>query len=172
MAYSFSLANRCVSVIGHTHRPLFESLGRFDYIKFEIERLCRDYPAASGVERERIALEVRALRGELGKLRKTEKRDVLRQSLYGDDLPVPCLFNSGCAIGKKGITALELDRLTISLVYWFIEGREMKFVRRGNHSIETLPGTSCRRAVLNSDRLDYIHARVELLGDSAPLPAR
>ncbi|MDR1863472.1 MAG: metallophosphatase family protein, partial [Treponema sp.] len=46
-AYNFSLENNCISVIGHTHRALFESLGRFDYIKFEIERLCRDYPESS-----------------------------------------------------------------------------------------------------------------------------
>jgi UDP-2,3-diacylglucosamine pyrophosphatase LpxH len=33
-AYAFSLENHCLSIIGHTHRPLFESLGRFDYIKY------------------------------------------------------------------------------------------------------------------------------------------
>jgi predicted phosphodiesterase len=35
-AYAFSLDHNCISVIGHTHRALFESLGRFEYIKFEI----------------------------------------------------------------------------------------------------------------------------------------
>jgi hypothetical protein len=168
-AYRFSLENNCISVIGHTHRPLFESLGRFDYIKFEIERLCRDYPASRGEDRERIAREVWALRGELGKLKRSERRDVLRQSLYGDELPVPCLFNSGCAIGKKGITALELDGENIVLVYWFAEGSEMKFVRRGHYELEQIPGSPCRRAVLNRDRLDYIKARIELLGAAPPL---
>jgi predicted phosphodiesterase len=166
-AYRFSLENNCVSVIGHTHRPLFESLGRFDYIKFEIERLCRDYPASQGEDQERIAREVRALRGELGKLKRSERRDVLRQSLYGDELPVPCLFNSGSAIGRRGINALELDRESIALVYWFTEGGEMKFIRRGNYRVEKLPGTPFCRAVLNQDRLDYIKARIELLGGSS-----
>jgi predicted phosphodiesterase len=163
-AYQFSLNNNCISIIGHTHRALFESLGRFDYIKYEIERLCRDYPASTEKDRERIAAEVAALRIELGKLRRKERRDVLRQSLYGDELPVPCLFNSGSAIGRKGINAIELSKDTIALVYWFTEGEGRKFIDRGWYKIEKLPGTRFRRSVLNQDRMDYIQARIELLG--------
>jgi UDP-2,3-diacylglucosamine pyrophosphatase LpxH len=163
-AYSFSLENRCLSIIGHTHRPLFESLGRFDYIKFEIERLCRDYPTSTGEDRERIEIEVAALRRELGKLKRKERRDVLRQSLYGDELPVPCLFNSGCAIGKKGLNAIELTHEDIALIYWFAEGSGRRFVSRGGYQIEKLNDTRYRRAVLNQDRLDYILARIHLLG--------
>ena len=120
-AYNFSIRNNCLSIIGHTHRPLFESLGRYDYIKFEIERLCQDYPASHGETRSRIENEVTALRKELGKLKRKERRDVLRQSLYGDELPVPCLFNSGCTLDKKGITAIEMTNKDIALVYWFKE---------------------------------------------------
>ncbi|MDR2313787.1 MAG: serine/threonine protein phosphatase [Spirochaetaceae bacterium] len=163
-AYAFSIAHSCISIIGHTHRALFESLGRYDFIKFEIERLCRDYPASEAGEKERIAGEVAALRGDLGKLKRSERRDGLRQSLYGDDLPVPCLFNSGSAISKKGINALELDDLSIALVYWFTDGGGKKFISRGNYAVEKLRGTRYRRAVLNQDRLDYIKARIELLG--------
>jgi predicted phosphodiesterase len=163
-AYMFSLKNNCISIIGHTHRALFESLGRFDYIKFEIERLCRDYPASEGADRERIAAEVNALRLDLGKLRRAERRDVLRQSLYGDEFPVPCLFNSGSAIGKKGINAIELDREQISLVYWFTEGSGKKFISRGSYEVDGIPGSLYRRAVLNRDRLEYVKSRIELLG--------
>jgi predicted phosphodiesterase len=166
-AYRFSLENNCISIIGHTHRPLFESLGRFDYIKFEIERLCRDYPASVPEDRERIAGEVAALQKELRKLKRKERRNVLRQSLYGDELPVPCLFNSGSAIGKKGVNAIELDRDHIALVYWFVEGRGKKFVSRGWYDVDRLPGTDYRRAVLNNDRIDYIKARIELLGNGS-----
>jgi UDP-2,3-diacylglucosamine pyrophosphatase LpxH len=163
-AYDFSLNNNCISIIGHTHRPLFESLGRFDYIKFEIERLCRDYPASSGEDRQRIETEVFALKRELGKLKRKERRDVLRQSLYGDDLPVPCLFNSGCAISKKGLNAIELSDEDIALVYWFAEGQGKRFVNRGGYKIEKLPDTIYRRTVLNHEKLDYILARIKLLG--------
>jgi predicted phosphodiesterase len=163
-AYRFSLANNCISVIGHTHRALFESLGRFDYIKFEIERLCRDYPLSSAPDRERIALEVQALRVELSKLKRAERRDVLRHGLYGDELPVPCLFNSGSVISKKGINAIELTNESIALVYWFIEGKGKKFVSRGGYALERFEDTPYRRAVLNQNQLGYVKAKIDLLG--------
>jgi predicted phosphodiesterase len=163
-AYAFSINNHCLSIIGHTHRPLFESLGRFDYIKFEIERLCRDYPSCQSGDKTRIENEVSALRKELGKLKRKERQDVLRQSLYGDELPVPCLFNSGCALGKKGINAIEITHKDIALVYWFIEGKSKKFIKRGGYEINEIPNSPCRRAVLNQSKLDYILAKIKLLG--------
>ena len=165
-AYAFSMKNHCLSIIGHTHRPLFESLGRFDYIKFEIERLCRGYPASLGEDRSRIENEVIALRNDLAKLKRQERRDVLRQSLYGDELPVPCLFNSGSALGKKGLNAIEMTHEDIALIYWFNEGKSKKFITRGGYDIESIPGKPYRRAVLNHNRLDYIFARIKLLGNS------
>ena len=167
-AYAFSMENTCISIIGHTHRSLFESLGHFDFIKFEIERLLREYPASEGRKKKAIALEVSALRTELGKLKRSERRQ-WRQSLYGDELPVPCLFNSGSAIGREGISALELNDEDIALVYWFTEGKSRKFTGRrrylSTHELsEKLRGTPYRRAVLNQNRLDYIKARIELLG--------
>ena len=163
-AYKFSIDNSCLSVIGHTHRPLFESLGRFEYIKFEIERLCRKYPASSDNERILIEAEVKALTGELSKLKRKERLDVLRQSLYGDELPVPCLFNSGCAIGKKGLNAIELTDQDISLVYWFTEGHGRKFINRGSYHLEKLD--THRRAVLNHESLVNIAAKIKLLGNT------
>ena len=164
-AYSFSKKNHCLSIIGHTHRPLFESLGRFDYIKFQIERLCGEYPASCGDKREHIEAEVIALRKELGKLKRKEKRDVLRQSLYGDELPVPCLFNSGCTLGKKGINAIEISNEDIALIYWFKEGKSKKFVTRGDYKIDGIPGLPYNRVVLNHNKLDYISAKIKLLGN-------
>jgi UDP-2,3-diacylglucosamine pyrophosphatase LpxH len=164
-AYAFSIKNHCLSIIGHTHRPLFESLGRFDYIKFEIERLCRDYPSSMNEDRIRIENEVTALRKELSKLKRKERRDVLRQSLYGDELPVPCLFNSGCTLGKKGINAIEITNKDIALIYWFIEGKGKKFIKRGGYEIEEIPEKPYRRTVLNQSKLDYILAKIKLLGN-------
>ena len=164
-AYLYSLQNQCISIIGHTHRALFESLGRYEYIKYEIERLCREYGASLFTERNRIKNEVNALRDDLSKLKRSERRDMLRESLYGDELPVPCLFNSGSAIGKKGLYAIELDREQISLVYWYAEGFSRKFVSRGWYPVESLEDTPFKRIVLNRARLDYIFSRIELLGN-------
>jgi UDP-2,3-diacylglucosamine pyrophosphatase LpxH len=163
-AYAFSLKNNCISIIGHTHRPLFESLGRFDYIKFEIERLCGNYPRLSPGDQSRTAEEIRILCFELAKLKRSERRNVLRQSLYGDELAVPCLFNSGSAIGKRGINAIELNRESVALIYWYTEGEGKHFVSRGGYKVEKLKNTSRRRAVLNRDTLEFINAKIKLLG--------
>ena len=53
--YSFAHAHRQLVLIGHTHRPLFESLSRLDALRFRIEVLCRQIPSAGG--RRRAALE-------------------------------------------------------------------------------------------------------------------
>ena len=161
--YGFSRRHGIVSILGHTHRPLFESLSKYDYLKYETERLCRAYPQAESAEKLALAERVRTINREFRKIRRRDRRRSLLKSLYGDDLLVPCVFNLGCAIGKKGITALEIDRDHISLVYWFTEGHEKKYVRRGDFAVETLEGTSRRRVVLNSDRLDYVKARIDLL---------
>jgi UDP-2,3-diacylglucosamine pyrophosphatase LpxH len=181
-AYDFSRENGVISIIGHTHRPLFESRSRFEFIKFEIERYCRKYPLATDAERALIKTEVSSLREELAKLGKKERRGILRASLYGGDVPVPCLFNSGCVIGKKGITALEVDDRAISLVYWWEDGKGKKFVQRGNYTVETPSafgvaasggaasrenGATCgavyKKATLNDETLENIQARMELL---------
>jgi len=163
-AYDFSLENGCISIIGHTHRPLFESLGRFEYIRFEIESLCRRYSLSAGEERSRIEASVASLRAELGKLGRSERRGMLRGSLYGEDLPVPCLFNSGCAIGRKGLNAIELGAEDIALVYWHELGKGKKFVGRGGYELESLGDSGYVRAVLNRERLDSVQARMRLLG--------
>jgi len=164
-AYDFSLKNNCISIIGHTHRPLFESLGRFDFIKFEIERHCRDYPSSNAADKERIAREVAALKLELAKLKRSERlEEAPRLNLYGDELPVPCLFNSGSAMGKKGVNAIEVDRENISLVYWFAEGSGMKFLSRGWYKVEKFAGYC--RSVLNHAALDYVKAKIELFRDN------
>ena len=159
-AYNFSMENNCISVIGHTHRALFASLGRFDYIKFEIEKHCRNFTSSGEEERERITREVKALRLELAKLKRSERLEGAKQSLYGGELLLPCLFNSGSAIGKKGVHAIEIDRENIALIYWFAEGKGMKFISRGWFKVEKKAGFY--RAVLNKERLDYIKAKIEL----------
>ncbi|MEM6829014.1 MAG: metallophosphoesterase, partial [Bacteroidota bacterium] len=47
--YGYSAFNKVVSIIGHTHRPLFESLHKVERLKFKIEQLCRIY-VESGVD--------------------------------------------------------------------------------------------------------------------------
>ena len=189
--YSFSSARKIVSIIGHTHRPLFESLSKIDTLRFQIEQLIRDYPVASPHARLAIQKVVDGYKVELARLWLKDRVDGMRSSLYNEQLSVPCLFNSGCAIGKRGLTAIEIAEGKIALVHWFDRRRSHRHLRGGGVRLKekarrsrrsaptvgrgaALPGshtgpaqrledTEYYRTVLNEDRLDYVFSRIRLL---------
>jgi UDP-2,3-diacylglucosamine pyrophosphatase LpxH len=161
--YSFSNSRKIVSIIGHTHRPLFESLSKIDTIHFMIEQLCRDYPAVSPRARTAIETVITGYRAELARLWAKNPEDGLRSSLYNTQICIPCLFNSGCAIGKRGVTAIEIEDGKIALVHWFDSTRgEHRLVEEAGPA-RRLGSTPYYRAVLKQDRLEYIFSRIKLL---------
>jgi predicted phosphodiesterase len=81
--YAFAIREKIISIIGHTHRPLFESLSKVDFLKFRIEGLCREYPQADAARREQLAGEIRLAREELESLYGKKNVDADRGSLYG-----------------------------------------------------------------------------------------
>ena len=160
--YEFSNQAKIVSIIGHTHRPLFESLSKVDFLNFRIEELCRAYPSADSEKRIVIERKISALKIELAACYKRGKKIGLRSGLY-NSLTIPSLFNSGCAIGKRGITALEIEGNKIRLVYWYNGKQSRKFTSdRDNRPME-LGSTGFSRIVLNEDSLDYVFSRLHLL---------
>ncbi len=160
--YDFSNNAKIVSVIGHTHRPLFESLSKVDYLNYRIEELCRAFPAAEAVERDAIKDKIVTLKEELDACYDQGKKIGLRSGVY-NNLTIPSVFNSGCAIGKRGITALEIDREKIRLVYWYNSKQSRKFLSDRDSRPIRLEGTNYYRIVLNEDHLDYVFSRLHLL---------
>ncbi|MDR0486802.1 MAG: serine/threonine protein phosphatase, partial [Treponema sp.] len=57
-----------------------------------------------------------------------------------------------------------ITNVDIALVYWFTEGKCKRFVSRGGYEIQTIPGRPYRRVVLNQNKLDYILAKIKLMG--------
>jgi len=161
--YKFSSKHKILSIMGHTHRPLFESLSKVDSIKFKIEQLCRDYPSASVPKKEKITEEIIKLKEELEYFHIKNKRLGLRSSLYNNNLIIPCVFNSGCGIGKRGITAIEIYDEKIFLVYWFNSSKNKKYIEYNVNQPEHLSYTDFYRLILKEERLDYIFSRVNLL---------
>ena len=160
--YEFSNQAKIVSIIGHTHRPLFESLSKVDFLNFRIEELCRAYPSDDSERRTVIERKISALKIELAACYKRGKKIGLRSGLY-NSLTIPSLFNSGCAIGKRGITALEIEGNKIRLVYWYNGKQSRKFTSdRDNRPME-LGSTGFSRIVLNEDSLEYVFSRLHLL---------
>ena len=160
--YEFSARRGILSVIGHTHRPLFESLSKIDSLKFSIERLCREYPLASPLARAAIEKAIAACKAELKHLQEKDPRNGGRDSLYNETICIPCLFNSGCAIGKRGVTAIEITAERISLVHWY-DARRQAQARAVATPATRLGQTPFHRVILKDDHLPYLFSRVRLL---------
>ena len=120
--YRFCKDHKRVAIIGHTHRPLFESMSKYDFLRFSIEGLCREYPLADESRRAEISAALADYKEEFSLLKRREKRRAASAMLYGSDIVMPCLFNAGCAVGRKGITTIEIEDGKIELVYWYEHG--------------------------------------------------
>ena len=162
-SYEFSTENKIISIIGHTHKPLFESLSKRDYLTYQIEKMCRKYPGAGGRKKRKIEENLKRFKDELKNLRKKEQYDNLRSTIYNDELLVPSLFNSGSAVGKRGITAIEISEGKISLVYWFDRNRSQRYLDYKGINTQQLYDTDYFKATLKIDTLDYIFTRIRLL---------
>jgi len=162
-AYLYARARKIVACIGHTHRPLFESLPRLDAVKMEIESLVRRYPGATATERPELERKLAALGAEHAELQSREP-GAGGESLYHDGPLLPCLFNSGCGIGRHGVTAIEIDSRSARLVYWFDRRRSEKYIEAEGYQPEPLADTEFYRVVLKEEDLDYIFTRINLLG--------
>jgi UDP-2,3-diacylglucosamine pyrophosphatase LpxH len=160
--YNFSAMNRSISIIGHTHRPLFESLSRSDYLRFKIEQLCREYPNSDEPLKRQMETQIEYYKTELYK-DNLKRKNELHNNLYNADVIVPCVFNSGCVIGKRGMTAIELSEGKIRLVHWFDTSRNGKSYSDYENQPESLDNTQYSRMILKEDHLNYIFTRIRLL---------
>ncbi len=165
--YHYSAFKKKVSIIGHTHRPLFESLTKAERLINQIDNLCREYAEnLQKGEMERIFKTIKSHKKEIKRLVKKERSDMPKFStglLYNTLLHIPCLFNSGCAIGKRGITCLEISHESISLIHWFDEKISKKYLNKRGYDPEQLNGTNYYKMVLNVESLAYVFNRIHLL---------
>ena len=162
--YSFASERKILAVIGHTHRPLFESMSKVDSLKFEIERLIRKYPRSGDKKRRKIEDAIESHKSELMRIQRLNNHDDDGESLYNENLVVPTLFNSGCVIGKRGMTTLEINgagRLT--LAHWFDRRRSQKYLQYETYHTSRLNDSDYFRVEIKSDSLDYVLSRVKLL---------
>lgn len=163
--YELSRRNGIISIIGHTHRPLFESLSKIDELKFRIETLCRDYADASERQQEHLAAEIRWLREGLDRALQRRDLEGSDASIYNRDVVVPCLFNSGCTIGKRGVTAIEIENGRIRLVYWYDGALHSAPQTVHESRPEAIDDSGYLKVVLREDCLKYIFARIHLLAE-------
>ncbi|MEM8900512.1 MAG: metallophosphoesterase [Bacteroidota bacterium] len=166
-AYEYSRLRKIASIIGHTHRPLFESpMSRIERLKYEIENLCRVYVESGEKIRQKISEEIETKKNKLTKYTAKELLDERKKdtAIYNEAaLQVPCLFNSGCVIGKRGITAIEILEGKISLVHWFDDKMERKYIHLNGNKPKQMGKEKLYKMRLNSESLSYIFGRISLL---------
>jgi len=162
-AYHYSAYRKIVSVIGHTHRPLFESLHKVERLKYKIEQLCRDYAADKAMRTEETKDAIKANKKDLKKYYKQVRDTNYQNYVYNTIFHIPCLFNSGCVIGKRGMTCLEIENGMIRLVHWFDGNISKKYLQQSGYSPEPLGETGFYRMVVNEETLDYVFTRIKFL---------
>lgn len=176
------------TVTGHTHRPLFESMSKYDSLRFTMEGLLREYPLAEGARKAEIGDRVDSLKREFDGLKKRERHNGLARGIYEErDFVIPCLFNAGCCTGKGGLTAVEIEvsaherdesgkpanamhpvgGSSIALVHWAEDGTAKRYLASESLAVEPLPGMPWIRHVLRKEPLDSVFARIDLLGGGA-----
>ena len=162
-AYLYARERGMLAVIGHTHRPLFESLSRLDTVKIEIENLCRSFPAAGQKERRELKERMDRLKSEFIEQQRRDRPVQRGENLYHKGPLLPCLFNSGSGIGRHGVTAIEIANGRITLIIWFDRRRSQQYAESAGYEPQQLEGSDFCRVVLEEEDLDYIFARIELL---------
>lgn len=158
--YGYSAFHKAVSVIGHTHRPLFESMHKVERLKFKIEQLCREY--ATSEPTEEILESIKTLKKELKKYAR-RGLNPFTNYVYNSVFHIPCLFNSGCVIGKRGMTGLEISEGKIRLIHWFDKNTSKKYLQHSGYQPEQLGDSDYYRMVINEESLHYIFTRIKFL---------
>jgi len=161
--YEFSKKKKSVSVIGHTHRPLFESLSKIDTLKYKIEQTCREYASAGKREKREMERAIGRYRAELEALYRKKDGTGFTSGIYNEQVVVPLLFNSGCAIGKRGITSIEISNEQIRLVHWFDRNVSDRYLHYNGDRPRQLGNSPYFRKIFKGDAISYIFTRVKLL---------
>jgi UDP-2,3-diacylglucosamine pyrophosphatase LpxH len=162
-SYEFSIRNKIISILGHTHRALFESLSKKDDLLIKIETLLRKYSKVLPEKQLKIEFLIKKYRDEIEHIHKENKENNLKSGIYNEKILVPCLFNSGDVIGKHGFTGIEINKGKISLIYWFDKNKSQRYIDYKGVKLKNLPETDYYRAKIKEESLDYIFTRIKLL---------
>ena len=127
-AYEHAISGNQISILGHIHRPLFESLRKVDGLRFKIDQLCRDYLISRSSNQESIAHSIKLYQAELEKSHEIDNLKKTNSFIYHHNLAIPCLFNSGTVTGKRGITCLEISDGKMRLIHWFDKNSSKKYL--------------------------------------------
>ncbi len=163
MAYDYAKSKKIISIIGHTHRPLFESLSKMDTMKFRMEYYLRKLQETEEENRKEIEDKIKTCSKKIKSHNTENKKEHTVSTLYSDRIVLPFVFNSGTVIGKRGMTSLEIEEGKIYLVHWFDKRIKKKYITNDKEYHFELPGSGISRFILKHDTLSYIFTKIQLL---------
>jgi len=115
--YGWAKENRVLLICGHSHRAIFASKSYAEKLKDEIGKLQADN-LANRDDQEKVKRNIKEIQKLLQKLLDEQQKEREIDPTEPDAEPVPCYFNSGCALYSDGITTIEIDNDEIRLVKW------------------------------------------------------
>ncbi len=118
--YNWAKKKKVILICGHTHNAIFASRSYYWWLKEQIEikenKLEKIQSTEDEVRINKLSKRIDKLRSEL--LDEEKKgRKYYRMTAKGKE-PLPCYFNTGCGLFKKGITNIEIEGDKIRLIKW------------------------------------------------------
>ena len=167
--YQWAKKQRVLFIAGHTHRPAFESLTKVDRLRIRLEGLMRAFvETKKAKDKEVLRKIILALKERYQNMQHIEGKKSYWSRFSQADLLVPCYFNDGCSLHPNGITCIELTEGEIRLVRFFDSSKEDTVENHQRGAVSTiLPADAgarhMRREILESESLEYVFSRIELL---------
>ena len=115
--YNWANGKNIILICGHTHRAIFASRSYYEWLKEQIE-LKKSEKNGSSTDKEKLIELSKDIKKLKTKLRKEKRRGRDINPLVTKGKPLPCYFNTGCGLYRKGITNIEIERDKIRLIKW------------------------------------------------------
>ncbi|MBA7618892.1 hypothetical protein ES703_26224 [subsurface metagenome] len=118
--YNWAKKKKVILICGHTHNAIFASRSYYWWLKEQIEikekKLEKIQSTEDKVRINKLSKRIDKLKSEL--LDEEKKgRKYYRITAKGKE-PLPCYFNTGCGLFRKGITNIEIEGDKIRLIKW------------------------------------------------------
>jgi UDP-2,3-diacylglucosamine pyrophosphatase LpxH len=115
--YSWAKESKVILICGHSHRAIFASKPYADFLEGKIfEAQAEMYTDLSNTDF--VTDKIREVNKWRIKFQEEELRNRVIDPIEPDKEPLPCYFNTGCALFTDGITTIEIADDEIRLVKW------------------------------------------------------
>lgn len=115
--YSWAKTNMVMFICGHSHRAIFASRPYADQIQDQIADLVAEN-AKRGIHKSTRMKNLRKIKELQSELDDEKEKGRLIETIDPGEDALPNYFNTGCGLYTDGITTIEIDHDTISLVKW------------------------------------------------------